>query len=107
MTDEMMNLQALLEKSSDAELLREMQVAFTEDEGAIQARLPDRPHPARGDRIGLRRSKGGAKLSNSKGLNPSVEQRTITVVADQEAWRRSVPTTPRSAARPTPPRDAG
>ena len=42
------------------------QVAFTDDEGVIQALLPDRSHPALGYGIGLRRSKRGMNLSDSE-----------------------------------------
>src|SRR6266481_7539184 len=71
------------------------QVTLTEDECVIQALLPCRSHPSLSDRIGLRHSKRGTNLSDSKVLQPSVEERTIAAIAivDEEAWRRSFPAT--------------
>jgi hypothetical protein len=68
------------------------QVAFTEDEGVIQALLPDWSHPALGYGIGLRRSKRGTNLSDTEAFQASIEERTITAVpiADQEVAREEL-----------------
>ena len=57
------------------------QVMFTEDECVIQALLPGGSHPTLGDGIGPRCSERGADLSDTKALEPTIEQLAIAAIA--------------------------